>query len=569
VTIPTTDYFGSSRIYNPDIGIFEYQFSRWKNDAGSTDWNTAANWDGGIPTGSRDIVIPTGATNYPVGGFPGVTVGAGKYLILEAGAKATVGTLTNNGVLRMEDDNTQPASLIVNSYSRGGSGTEEIQLYLTGGGNESQDNYKWHYISSPVSSLSTNVFTGNTLDLAQWVESRPSISLRQGWVAFDGYVYSTGLMGGPTFNSLLTGTNGKGYNYWHSSDFLYTISGLLNTSDVTAPIAFSGNANLHGYNLLGNPFTSGLDWNYIISDLSFPANTSMGLYYTRDNVVCTYISGVGVPGDVNGIIPPMQGFFTKTYATGNSILLPLAARTHDNVHQRYKGSGSVIPLVRIGLEGSDYSDETVVRFDELAKAGLDNDFDAEKIFYTETKTYLYTKLNDINYAINGQPFPETSVTIPLVLNVTTDGNHTLSAMQLQGLDRYKVKLIDMLKNETIDLRARPLYFFSSDKGTISDRFALMIEYMTTDSELLPETGSDFSIYASGYHINIIPEGELWEGKQGSVTIIDLAGKRTGITNEVEFSRGELIQVEAPQKSGIYFVELRSGVLRHTGKIVIK
>ncbi len=84
--------------------------------------------------------------------------------------------------------------LIVDTYTKGGGATEEIQLYLSGGGSATLEDYKWHYISTPVSSISTNVFTGVTLDLAQFVESRVTpFSLLAGWVAFDGYVYSTGL----------------------------------------------------------------------------------------------------------------------------------------------------------------------------------------------------------------------------------------------------------------------------------------------------------------------------------------------------------------------------------------
>ena len=67
---------------NADIGAFEYgatawsagidwspKFKRaiWKTDAGSTDWHTASNWStGSVPTADVHILIPTGASNYPV-----------------------------------------------------------------------------------------------------------------------------------------------------------------------------------------------------------------------------------------------------------------------------------------------------------------------------------------------------------------------------------------------------------------------------------------------------------------------------------------------------------------------
>ncbi|NLA48383.1 MAG: right-handed parallel beta-helix repeat-containing protein, partial [Bacteroidales bacterium] len=50
------DFLGNPRIGPYDIGAFEVQYSRWKTTASSLDWNTDANWDGGVPTSSRDVV---------------------------------------------------------------------------------------------------------------------------------------------------------------------------------------------------------------------------------------------------------------------------------------------------------------------------------------------------------------------------------------------------------------------------------------------------------------------------------------------------------------------------------
>jgi hypothetical protein len=401
------------------------------------------------------------------------------------------------------------------------------------------------------------------------VESRPTISLRQGWVAFDGYIYSTGGMGGPTFNSLATGTNGKGYNYWHSSDQTYTFSGLLNTAAVTASLGFSNNGALSGYNLLGNPYMSGLDWNYIINDPGFPLNTTKGLYFTRDNMMCSYINGVGVPGDVTGIIPPMQGFFSKTYTTGNSIVIPIEARTHDNIHARYKGSGTVIPLVRLALTGTDLTDETVVRFDEAAKSTLDNDFDAEKFFILETKTYIHTTLGDVKYTINGLPFPETTLEIPVVLNVISDGTHTISASQLQGLDNYRITLLDRDENITTDLRVNQSYSFSATPGPIPSRFVLIISDLISGSEKIDANSGAFAIFENNGYINITLQNDQWDGKAGAINIIDLTGRTLKQVNGVEFRTGTPVLVQAPEQKGVYLVEIRSGLQRFTGKVMVK
>jgi len=575
--IPLTDFIGNIRVGTTDIGAYEYQslVFIWEGDdiSNPTIWTDPDNWNSGtVPSGNEDILVPSGLTNYPISSSnPDFEIGSGKQMIIEPGAKLTLNDLTNNGTLKLNHDATDFASFILNSYTRGAGGTEEIQLYLSGGGSELEEDYKWHYISSPVSSLSTDIFTGTTLNLAQFVESRPSATLQQGWVAYDGYVYSNPQTIGPTFSSL---TPGKGYDYFHDTDKNYTLSGLLNTSGVIMPLAYSGiPVTMHGFNLLGNPFSSGLNWDDIVDGVygTYPSSTSKGLYFTRNNVQCSYIAGVGIPSDVTGVIPPMQGFFTKTYSTGNSITLPAEARTHNNIHQRYKGD-NIIPLVRLALyEDTESNDETVVRFDEKALAELDNDFDAVKMFLSSEKTSIHTRLEDSDFAINGLPYPpeESAVEIPVVVNVISNSMHKISATQLQGLDNYNVILKDKLTGYTADLKATPDLTFSAPPETISDRFVLIVKYITTGYDAPVVRINEFNIYHAYNFINIETIADDWAGKTGSVRVMDMAGKRISESLNVEFNKNSLIQIQSPRGKGLYLVEIGSGKDRYVGKIIIR
>jgi hypothetical protein len=566
----STDYLYKSRIGVYDIGAYEVQYSRWKGTT-STSWSTATNWEASIDpsTGTGDVIVPTGLSNYPVDASnPDFTIGSGKQMIVEQGARVTLGNLTNNGILKLRSTSAGFASLIISSYTRGTGATEEIQMFLTGGGTKTPLTYKWHYISSPVTSLAVSTFAPTyTLNVAQWVESRPATSLSQGWVAYDGYIYSTGGMGGPTFSTL---TPGKGYDYFRSADNTYTFGGLLNTSDVNVNLSYkAGNDALWGYNLIGNPFTSGLDWNYIITH-SFPANTTKSLYFTRNSVLCTYINGVGVPGDVNGIIPPMQGFFSKTYSSGNTIVMAAAARTHNNIHATYKGSQQEIPLVRLALADSALTDETVVRFDDLAKSYLDNDFDAVKMFLDPSLPSIHTSLSGTDYAINGLPFPETEIEIPVVINIATDSvPKTIIASQLQGLDNYYVTLKDNTTGFITDLKTNSTVTFTAAKGNIPDRFILKISTNTTGVEKPARVYDAFNIYSTDNLFNIQTLADSWDGKNGSVKVLDLTGKIISYSQHNEFRKNNLISVDAPLVKGLYLVELKSGMMRYVGKVIVK
>ncbi len=568
---PLTDFLGNSRIGPYDIGAYELQYTRWRTNAASTDWNSPSNWDGGVPTSTSNVVIPAGADNYPVlTPAPDFTIGTGRYLIIESGARATLDDLINNGTVALYFDATTSASLILTSYTRGTGGSERIQLLLTGGGTEEDDNFMWHFISTPVATLPVSIFApGATQDLAQYVESRAQLSLLQGWVGYDGYVYSSGYFTGPTFSALVPG---KGYDFWDNTNNTFVFSGLFNTSNVNTSLSYTLTipVSFRGFNLLGNPFPSGLDWDYIINDASYPANTSKALYFTRNNQQCTYAGGVGIPGDVNGIIPPMQGFFNKTYSSGNSITLPTAARTHNNIHPRYKGDkDEIISLVRLDITENSYSDETVVRFDNNAKTDLDYDYDAVKMSLSASHPYLYSVTSGINYAINAQPFPEELSEFPIVVNVPSDGSHKITAKQIQGLDDYYISLSDKTTGYSADLKKTPWLSFIAAKGTISDRFVLKVSTMPLGIEDPVLTDKTFNIFQAFDFIFIEPLSDVWNGRQGSIKITDLTGKTLADHSNLEFQTNSILQLQAPERKGIYFVEVKSGNLRYSGKVMIK
>jgi len=558
------DYNGNPRVGNYDIGAYEVQYSRWNGTANDNLWTNLSNWDGNIDpsTGLDYVIIPSGLTHYPTASSPDFTLGAGKNMILQPGAQASFGAFTNNGTFKLQCNATDMSSLICSSVT--GSGTDSIELYLSGGGGP---NYKWHYISTPISYLNVSTFAPTySNNVASWNDDALSGTLVSGWIDFDGYVYSTKvIIFQKAFDHLIPGI---GYDYYAIAGRKYTLSGQINTSDVTLNLSYAVDDALHGFNLLGNPFPSGLNWDDIANNVAFPANTSKTIYFTRDNAQCSYVVGVGVPGDVTGIIPPEQGFFVKTNSTGNSITLAAGARSQGTIHSRYKGS-TIIPLVRLALTEGHISDETVVRFDPLAKTNLDYDFDALKMFVSTTSTQIYSALGGTDYSINGQPFPDTLITIPVVVNLTIDGNHNITVPQLQGLDNYDVTLTDKITGFTANLKTTPTLSFSASAGTIADRFTLKISKIVTGIENPVVSKNTFNIYPANSVINIQTLSDVWEGKIGSVKVMDLTGKTVGDLSNAEFSKNSLVQVAVPGAKGMYMVEIRSGIMRYVGKVMIR
>jgi hypothetical protein len=266
----------------------------------------------------------------------------------------------------------------------------------------------------------------------------------------------------------------------------------------------------------------------------------------------------------------MQGFFVKTNSSGNTLTIPAAARVQTNIHARYKKSMEIIPLIRLVLAENTLSDETVIRFDAAATINFDNDFDAPKLFLSGDVLSAYSSLGGLNYAVNGVPFPSTTIEIPVVVNLVTSGNHTITTTQLDGLDNYDVTLTDNNTGFTANLKTTPLITFDGNAGTSSDRFVLKVSTITTSAEDPVIVSKDlFNIYPGNNAINIQTVSDLWDGKSGSVRVIDLTGRTVGTLDNEWFSKNSLIQISAPVKKGIYLVELKSGTLRHLGKVIIK
>lgn len=564
---PTTDYAGDGRIGTTDIGAYEVQYSLWTGTSG-TGWTTSGNWEDGITPsiGSGDVVIPGSLSNYPDESGT-ITIASDNQMVIEPGAQATFGTLSNSGTFKMLSDNTGIASLKLGSYTD--NGTEEIELFLEGGPyTVSGSDYQWHYVSSPVTEMPKTVFTTTTTNLLHYIESDATDVPYDGWSWHDGLPGST-VTGTTSFGPNLT--VGTGYNVYHSSDYTYTFTGTLNTlnTEITSlptsgSLSFSDHgADISGYNLLGNPFTCYLDWQTISEDDSFPAETSKGIIYTINDGFAYYNNGTST-NEGSRYIAPMQGFFNKTYSTGHSIPIPSTALVHDT-QSRYKSAG-IIPLIRMELSNESSGDELVIRFDNQALAGFDYDFDALKLFRSSTSLLLWTKTEEKEYAINGTPFPEENTEYNIEINVPAAGSFTLKATEIKGLDNYpEIYLVDTYQsNFAVNLNKTTDYQFSSEPGTFTDRFK--ISFMATGLDDIIQNDNRFNIYTYGDQMNIRVISDDWSNVSAEIMIYDLTGRVIGMHSNIELYNRETVSVPFNEGNGIYLVEIRDGNRRVIQKV---
>ncbi|MBE0653226.1 MAG: hypothetical protein IH594_05485 [Bacteroidales bacterium] len=529
---------------------------------------------------AMNITIPSGLTltispgEYNGGhvqftGTTVLTINAGGTFIIDPQTSVTVHNITNNGTMRLESFANEPgiASLIHRVYS--GTGVVETELYLSGGTTPVND-YKWHYISVPVNNVSVSTFS--TLNLAQYIESLViGADNYPGWVAYDGYQYSSGTNPGPTFSTLDLGV---GYNYYSAAGATYTLTGTLNIGDLDV-LVYCGTdfPDYQGYNLLGNPFASCLNWDVIIEDYT-PAYVQDAIYFTNNGLIASYVNGTGSDGGTS-TIPPLQGFFVKATAVSD-VYLASAARTHNLDQQRYKkkstgesySSSDTISFVRLQLKNAPDSADLVVRFNNKATAEADKMFDAYEFSKTAGSVNIWSISGNVAYSINGLPFPETTVSVPVGINIKTAGTFKLSSNELKNLDYYSVILKDLKTNKTADLKKGEFIEFNATEGMTEDRFIIVITKSATAVPEYSSTEKKFRVYFSSGLINIMPLSDEYANVVGSVTIYNLAGSKMFQQNNIDWQGyGVLKQfTPKPEWRGTYIVEVKAGNWKFVEKI---
>jgi hypothetical protein len=500
----------------------------------------------------------------------------GSVLSLAPGNQLTAsGILTNNGTLNLHSDETRIFSLMMNSYS--GSGTANIEMYLTGAGSP---NYKWHYVAVPENLSDKTVFTSiNSKNLLRYDDSEipdgTDHTNYEGWIWHDGY--KTGdTEGGPYSGTAFTTLEiGRGYNFYHTNTFTVAVFSNLHSLQTTlGPLSLQYNGSgkiipaTYGLNLLGNSLTCGIDWNLVTA-----ASGDMGnaVYYTTDNKLGTYLRGA--PAGINGAskdIPPLQGFFVKTSATGTSLDFS-AAREHTTQVRYKKGDVTADPMVMLELNKSGNQDETLIWFNEKATNSFDGSYDALKLFSAEAGyDQIYTVSGSEKLGINGIPFPSSKIIIPVGVRFLCSGSdYKIIASQIQGLDDYKVTLTDKGNaNITVDLKKTDRYSFSSEAGIFTDRFFLTITNILTDVPDIIVSDRAFNIFVINRILNIELLKSEWEGKNSTICIYDPEGRKVIQQNNVEWYSGERKQIPLNISNGIYIVEIKADKLKFVSKIIM-
>lgn len=451
----------------------------------------SGNWvNNGNYSDQNGTIIINGITNlsgYSANTFGNVKVLAGAKLSISPHNSVSVnGTLTNNAGASgfvLESDSTGTASLIHNTNNV----LATIQRYINGASEA------WHFLSSPVAGQGIS---------GSWL---PSGSYSNG-TGYDLYlynepnscwIYKLDLTSTINWNTVHPGSDfavGRGYLYsLQAASPTKEFTGNLNNGSLNFGLTFNGtDITLKGFNLVGNPYPSSIDWSAASGWTRTVLNSSGGGYdmWIWNPAANNY--GVYNSADADGLgtnsvtryIAPMQGYFVQASGNGN-LGMNNNIRTGFGAVKWFKGKGEEInkeiEVSKISLWVK--SDEGYGTDEVLLKFGFsENKNGAMKLFSRALSAPgLYMASEGKNLSVRYLTDAKENKAVPLLFSPGADGKYSISC----SFDQNKydtVMLEDRQMHHIVDMKEVNTYSFTASKNDNPCRFVLHFGKVDSNSE---------------------------------------------------------------------------------------
>lgn len=426
-----------------------------------------------------------------------------------------------------------------------------VQRYISANG--------WHNVSMPVTSANSSLFSGSDL-VFYYDETKIYNDWNFGWVWYEGDLSTM-----------------KGYDVYLDANAItvnYTAanSSGLNTGayniGVTLTNVTNGETDNHkGWNLIGNPYPSPLDWleeggwnKSNINDAKYIWNPDADNY--------TIFLGGASPVGINGgtqFIPSNQGFWVQAIANGivsvnNSARKGVISSTPDY----YKNTEYSYPIISLKVNGNSLSDETIIRFISSTTSNFDLNYDATKLYgRSQMLPQISTSSDDLDFSINTLPTVIDGMEIPLNFSCETAGNYCLELSENSNLNSINsVYLFDKFDKTIVDLTFQKHYCFEHLPYNIRQRFLIIIN--PSDNKLSSlKINSPFLVYSYGKTISIT--NLATENIKTEVDVYNLLGQRVISKSFNERN----INFNLDVKSGYYIVRIISENGQFNSKIILQ
>ena len=459
------------------------------------------------------------------------------------------------GDLLLKSDDTGDASLIVfGSFEFGQEGQASVQRYFPG------SPLDWILLGAPVAEMSIKGSefeprheegTDNrTDDFYMWHES--------GWWLN----YKTGDGGGfDTYNSGFDFVPGRAYlvayDFEAGNNPTKTFTGNLNIGNISSTLAYGSAEPVkkgaksweyqEGWNLIGNPYTSGIDWNK--ADRSSFQDDYAYVYSRESNQDGLTEGYTPVNGnEADAFIAPHQGFMVqaKSDADDTSFIFEDIMQAHGGEFTKDQpvANGSLT----LRLSKDHYYDETIISCRTNSDFSRDRS-DAMKLFsYNVAMPQVYSMTSDgYRTAINAIPDITEGPNIKVGIKTPAQGRYSLALTNMEGVFETKdIYLADLVQDNEILLSNDSLYTFDA-QASGDDPGILRFELRFGKDE---ETGIDDP--GSPHNIS----GSIWNHRNTLYIFSQEKGAIIGVY-DINGRKLRTYQAEAGEQS--YYMELPAGI----------
>ena len=303
---------------------------------------------------------------------------------------------------------------------------------------------------------------------------------------------------------------GRGYIANISGSELVDFVGSLTTGPQTLNLSRNGGASPNaveaGWQLVGNPYPSPLDYSQVAALDRAGLDAAIYVYASTGPYVGAYRSYAA--GFGNPVLPVAQAFFTRVSSgqtTGTLTFRNSQRLTTPNSTLFQRSTADTRPLVQLELRaGNGTADPLYAYAEQGTTTGFDAQYDARKLSNPSGLNLASVATTGEALAIDGRPAFTTSTVLPLMVGVPAAGTYTLAVASLNNLPAtLDALLTDAATGQTVNLRLQPAYTFSVTStqaaASIAARFTLHFAARPALATASALTAAEVTLYPNPAH----------------------------------------------------------------------
>ena len=338
--------------------------------------------------------------------------------------------------------------------------------------------------------------------------------------------------------------------------------GTLNNGTITIAVTntpgndyYGYNTERTGYNLLGNPYQSYLDFDaFVDENATLLGNSNFANTYAvydpeTGNWLQYAASSSKEATTADRYINMHQGFFIQVNAS-DDITFTNDMRTN-TAGNGFRAAENHYPLINFTLTDSEGGKDIAV-----LEVGRPENDGAKKIFVSSSAGRLYLRHDSEDFAILFRDMTKGSQ--PLYFDAKENGTFTLS-WNTANANFQSLTLVDNIAGVKYDMLTHDSYTFEGNTDNYKSRFKVVIgEFAGIDEEDGPSTGSGTFAFFDG--------SEWVVNGQGQLDVVDMLG-RTMLSERLTSDQSRVSLNGMAQ--GVYLMRVTNGNEVKVQKIVVR